>query len=197
MRKLIVTEYISLDGVVEAPGGEPGYKHSGWVMDYPHFDDPGQMQYKLDEVLEAESLLLGRRTYEQFAEAWTPREGEFADKMNSMPKHVVSSTLETADWNTTVLEGELAEAVAALKAEDGGPILVAGSVKLAQALMEHDLVDEYRLMLFPVVLGSGQRLFPDDADDKVLLRLVASKEFDSGVAVYSYEPRRESSASTS
>ena len=187
MRKLIVSEYMSLDGVIEAPGGEPGFKHSGWVLDHPHFDDPGQMQYKLDETLEAESLLIGRVTYEGFAAAWPERTGEFADKMNQMPKHVVSSTLDSPEWsNTTVLQGDLTDEVEKLKAGDGGPILVAGSRTLVQGLFERDLVDEYRLMVFPVVLGSGARLFPDDAPGKVQLALVDTKVFDSGVAVSTY-----------
>ena len=187
MRKLIVSEFVSLDGVMEAPGGEPGYKHSGWTMAFPF--TPEQMTYKLDEVMEADALLLGRVTYEGFAAAWPERGGDggFADKMNGMPKHVVSSTLEELDWNnSSLLTGDVAEAVTALKQEEGGPILVAGSRTLVHALLEHDLVDEYRLMVFPVVLGSGRRLFPDDAADKTTLKLVDSKTFDSGVAVHTY-----------
>jgi dihydrofolate reductase len=188
MRKLIVSEFVSLDGVIEAPGGEPGFKHSGWVLDHPHFDDAGQMKYKLDEVLEADALLLGRVTYQGFAAAWPERDGQFADKMNGMPKYVVTSTLESLEWsNSEVLRGELPGAVAQLKEGDGGPLLVSGSGTQAQTLIKHDLVDEYRLMVFPVVLGSGRRLFPDDADDKLMLRLVDSRLFDSGVAVYTYE----------
>ena len=185
MRELIVTEFITLDGVIEAPGGEPTHPHTGWVLD---FVGPEQMQYKLDEVLEAEALLLGRVTYEGFAEAWPPREGEFADKMNAMPKFVASTTLTQLEWNnSTLLEGDIPAAVAKLKQTDAGPILVAGSGTLAHMLIEHDLVDEYRLMVFPVVLGSGKRLFPD-SPDKRTLQLVETKQFSSGVVVHHYRP---------
>jgi dihydrofolate reductase len=193
MRKLIVTEFVSLDGVMEAPGGEPGYAHSGWTVPF-HGEE--QIKYKLDEVLEADVLLIGRVTYEGFSAAWPERDGTFADKMNSMPKYVVSSTLEDSDWsNTTVLGGDVADEVAKLKQDgDGGPIIVAGSRTLVHALHEHGLVDEYRLMVFPVVLGSGQRLFPDDAADKIDLKLADSKVFESGVAVHN---ERSSPPSTS
>jgi len=184
MRELIVTEFITLDGVIEAPGGEPTHPHTGWTID---FAGPEQMQYKLDEVLEAEALLLGRKTYEGFADAWTPREGEFADKMNAMPKFVASTTLTELDWNATLLEGDVPAAVADVKQLDGGAILVAGSATLAHTLIEHDLVDEYRLMIFPVVLGSGKRLFPD-SPDKRTLRLVEAKQFPAGVVVHHYRP---------
>jgi dihydrofolate reductase len=160
-----VSEFVSLDGVMEAPGGEPGYPHSGWVFD---FMSPEQERYKLDEVLEAESLLLGRETYEGFSATWSERGGEFADKMNSMRKYVVSATLQDPSWdNTTVLRGD-ARDVAELKAREGGPILVAGSRTLVHALVEHGLVDEYRLMVFPVPLGNGKRVFPETADKTVL-----------------------------
>lgn len=186
MAKLIVTEFLSLDGVTEAPGGEPGYKHSGWVI--AGSQDPQQMKYKFDEVMEAERLLIGRVTYESFAGAWPEREGPFADKMNEMPKHVVSSTVDELEWNnSTLVEGDLVNAVTKLKEADGGPILIAGSRTLAQELMKHNLIDEYRLMVFPVVLGRGERLFPDDAADKIPLKLVYTTTFDSGTAVHHYE----------
>ena len=185
MRELIVTEFITLDGVIEAPGGEPTHPHTGWVFD---FVGPEQMQYKLDEVLEAESLLLGRVTYEGFADAWPPREGPFADKMNAMPKYVASRTLTELGWNnSTLLEGDVPTAVAELKNADGGPILLAGSATLAHTLIEHGLVDEFRLMVFPVVLGSGKRLFPD-SPDKRTLQLVETKQLPSGVVVHHYRP---------
>ena len=184
MRELIVTEFITLDGVIEAPGGEPTHPHTGWTID---FAGPEQLQYKLDEVLEAEALLLGRKTYEGFAEAWTPREGEFAHKMNAMPKYVASTTLTELDWNATLLDGDVPSAVAELKQGDGGPILVAGSGTLTHTLIEHDLVDEFRLMVFPVLLGSGKRLFPD-SPDKRTLQLVETKQFPSGVVVHHYRP---------
>ena len=187
MRKLIVSEFVSLDGVMEAPGGEPGHPHTGWTIDY---HDPDQMQYKLDEVLEAESLLIGRVTYESFAEAWPPREGEFADKMNDMPKHVVSTTVTDPEWNnTTVIDGDVAGEVGKLKQGEGGPILVAGSRTLVHALMEHGLVDEYRLMIFPVAVGSGARVFPE-TPDKTSLKLTDTRAFPSGVVVNTYEPER-------
>ena len=193
MRKLIVSEFVSVDGVVEAPGGEPGYQHSGWVMAFPQ--DPGQAKYKLDEVLDAEALLLGRVTYEGFAAAWPSRTDDagFADKMNRMPKYVVSTTLTELAWNnSTLLRGDVAEAITDLKAQDGGDILVAGSRTLVHTLYARDLVDEYRLMVFPVILGSGRRLFPDDAAAETLLRPVDFTMFDSGVAVHTYVPvRRE------
>ena len=183
MRKLIVTEFVSLDGVMEAPGGEPGYPHSGWVFD---FMGPEQQRFKLEETLEAEALLLGRVTYEGFASAWPEREGEFAEKMNSMPKHVVTSTLEELAWsNSTPLQGELVGAVTALKEGDGGPILVAGSGSLVHALIESDLVDELRLMVFPVILGSGIRIFPESAEKKTW-DLANTQAFPSGVQVHTY-----------
>jgi dihydrofolate reductase len=188
MSKLIVSEFVTLDGVMEAPGGEPTHPHSGWVFD---FMGPEQQQYKLDEVREAESLLLGRVTYEGFSEAWPEREGEFADKMNSMPKHVVSSTLsEPLEWsNSTLMHGDVAGEVAKLKQQDGGPILVAGSQTLLHSLIENDLVDEYRLMVFPVLLGSGKRWYPESPDKRVL-KLVDTKPFESGVVVHHYHPAR-------
>ena len=159
MRKLIVSEFVTLNGVMEAPGGEPSHPHSGWVIDHM---GPEQEQYKLDEVLEAESLLLGRVTYEGFAEAWPSVEGAFGDKMNRMPKHVASTTLRDPVWNATVLQGDVPGAVAALKAADGGPVLVAGSCTLVHSLLLAGLVDEQRLMVFPVSIGSGLRVFPED-----------------------------------
>lgn len=192
MRTLIVSEFMSVDGVMEAPGGEPGYQHSGWVLSFPQ--DPEQGKYKLDEVMAADILLLGRVTYQGFAAAWPGRGGDggFADKMNSMPKYVASTTLNELEWeNSTLLTGDVAEAVAALKEEDGGPILVGGSRTLVHTLYEHDLVDEYRLMVFPVVLGSGRRLFPDDAAAKAMLTLVDIKTFGNGVAVHTYHPARK------
>ena len=183
MKELIVTEFITLDGVIEAPGGEPGHPHTGWAGDS---FGPEQMQYKLDEVLEAEALLLGRITYEGFAEAWPPREGPFAEKMNAMPKHVASTTLGELGWNnSTLLGADVPTAVAALKQVDGGPILVAGSGTLAHTLIEHDLVDEFRLMVFPIVLGSGKRLFPH-SPDKRRLQLVEITQFPTGVVAQHY-----------
>jgi dihydrofolate reductase len=185
MRKLVVSEFVTLDGVMEAPGGEPGHPHSGWVFD---FIGEEQLQYKLEEVLEAESLLIGRVTYESFAGAWPERSGQFADKMNTMPKHVVSTTLQNPEWhNSTVISNDVVGNITRLKQREGGPILLNGSRTLVHTLMEHDLVDEYRLMIFPVILGSGRRLFPETRT-KTMLRLVDSRSFDSGVVVHTYRP---------
>jgi dihydrofolate reductase len=159
MRRLMVTEFITIDGVVEAPGGEPGHPHTGWVFPY---HGPELLEYKEKEILQAESLLLGRVTYEGFAEAWPPREGTIADRLNSMPKYVASSTLTAPlKWNnSTLLTGDLITAVNELKQGEGGPIMVQGSATLTQTLIEHDLVDDLRLMIFPVVVGGGRGIFP-------------------------------------
>ncbi len=185
MRKLIVTEFVTLDGVMEAPGGEPTHPHTGWVGD---FMGEEQMQFKLREVLEAEAHLLGHVTYESFAGAWPEREGEFADEMNSMPKYVATTTRGELEWNnSTPIRGDVPEEVATLKQGAAGPILVAGSCTLVHTLMEHDLIDEYRLMVFPVVLGSGKRLFPE-SPDKINLALVDTRTFDTGAQVNTYRP---------
>jgi dihydrofolate reductase len=183
---LIVSEFVSVDGVVEAPGGEPTHPHAGWALE---FAGEEQMQYKLREVQEAGSLLLGRVTYDGFAAAWPERDGVFADKMNAMPKHVVTSTRTTPlEWNnSTVITGDVVTAVRALTDQDGAPILVAGSATLVAFLIEHDLVDELRLMVFPVVLGGGKRCFPDSRT-KHTLRLSGTETFPSGVAVHTYAP---------
>ena len=188
MGRIIVTEFASLDGVVEDPGGAESFKYGGWSFEISRGDEGDK--FKLDEALEAEALLLGRVTYEGFAAAWPSRDGEFADKFNNMPKYVVSSTLTNPEWtNTTVLAGDVADEVAKLKQEQEGDIVVHGSVQLAQTLLEHDLVDELRLMVFPVVLGSGKRLFGETSDKKPL-RLVDSKVVGDGVAILVYEPVR-------
>ena len=186
MGRIIVTEFVSLDGVMEAPGGGEDFKYGGWTFEIERGDEGNK--FKLDEALEAEALLLGRVTYEGFAAAWPSREGEFADKFNAMPKYVVSSTLEAPDWNnSTVLSGDVADEVANLKQELDGDIVVHGSARLVQTLVEHDLVDELRLMVFPVMLGSGKRLFEATAEKKPL-RLVDSKVVGDGVAILIYEP---------
>ena len=189
MGKIVITEFVSLDGVMEDPGGAEDYKHGGWTFEFDGGDEGNQ--FKLDETLEAEALLLGRVTYEGFAAAWPGMEDPvgFADKMNGMPKYVVSSTLENPEWNnSTVLGGEdLADAIASLRDKHDGDIAVHGSVQLVQWLIENDLVDELRLMVFPVVLGSGKRLFGDTSDKKAL-RLADSKTVGDGVAILVYEP---------
>jgi dihydrofolate reductase len=186
MGRIVVTEFVSLDGVVEDPGGSEDFKHGGWTFEISRGEEGDK--FKLDETMEADAQLLGRVTYEGFAEAWPSREGEFAEKLNTMPKYVVSSTLEDPDWeNSTVLSGDVAEEVAKLKQEVDGVILVAGSVQLVQALIDNNLVDELRLMVFPVVLGSGKRLFGETGDKKNL-RLADSKMVGDGVAILTYEP---------
>ncbi|MBA3384649.1 MAG: dihydrofolate reductase family protein [Actinobacteria bacterium] len=196
MGRIVVTEFMSLDGVIEAPGGGETFKHGGWSFEISRGDEGDK--FKLDETLSSEALLLGRVTYEGFAAAWPTRDGEFADKFNTMPKYVVSSTLEDPEWNnSTVLKGDVAEEVARLKQEQDGDIVVHGSRRLVQTLVEHDLVDEFRLMVFPVVLGSGKRLFGETSDKKPL-RLVDSKVVGDGVTILVYEPAlAKSSASTS
>jgi dihydrofolate reductase len=184
MGRIVVTEFVSLDGVVEDPGGSEDFKYGGWSFEFDRGAEGNE--FKLEETRESEALLLGRVTYEGFAESWPSRDGEFADKFNSMPKYVVSSTLTQPEWaNTTVLEGDPVEAIAKLRQEAGGDVVVHGSAQLAQTLLEHDLVDELRLMVFPVVLGTGKRLFGDPGDKKKL-RLVDSKIVGDGVAILTY-----------
>ena len=173
MGKVVVSQFITLDGVVEDPGGAEEFDRGGWAFKFDR--GPEGDKFKLDEVMASEALLLGRVTYEAFAKAWPSRSGDFADKFNGMPKYVVSTTLKDPEWNnSTVLDGDVAEAVAELKREVDRDILVNGSVQLVQTLMEHDLVDEYRLMVFPTVLGAGKRLF-GETTDAVALRLVDAK----------------------
>jgi dihydrofolate reductase len=187
--RIVVTEFVSLDGVMADPGGSESFKHGGWSFAFSRGDEGDK--FKLDETRASDALLLGRVTYEGFADAWPSREGEFADKFNSMPKYVLSSTLQDPEWsNSTVLKGDLAEEVAKLKREHDGDIVVHGSAQLAQTLIEDDLVDELRLMVFPVVLGSGKRLFGDTSDKKSL-QLVDSKVVGDGVAILTYAPARE------
>src|SRR5438876_3344825 len=194
MGKIVVTEFISLDGVIEAPGGGESFKHGGWSFKFNRGDEGDK--FKLDETRSSEALLLGRVTYEGFAAAWPSRDGEFADKFNSMPKYVVSSTLTKPSWNnSTVLKGDVADQVAKLKHRQDGDILVHGSAMLVQALLQNDLVDELRLMVFPVVLGGGKRLFGETGDMKTL-RLVDSKVVGDGVAIFTYEPARERAKET-
>jgi dihydrofolate reductase len=189
MGRIVVTEFVSLDGVMEAPGGGEDFKHAGWTFEISRGEEGDK--FKLDETIESEALLLGRKTYEGFAAAWPSREGEFADKFNTMPKYVVSSTLDAAEWNnSTVLDGDVVEEVSNLKQELGGDIVVHGSAQLVQTLVEHNLVDELRLMVFPVVLGGGKRLFGDTSDKK-RLRLAESKTVGDGVTILVYEPSGE------
>jgi dihydrofolate reductase len=185
MGRIVVTEFVSLDGVVEDPGGSEDFQYGGWSFEFDRGAEG--TAFKLDETRASAALLLGRVTYAGFAEAWPSREGEFADKFNSMPKYVVSSTLEQPEWtNSTVLGADdLEAAVAKLKQESDGDVVVHGSAQLAQALIQRDLVDELRLMVFPVVLGTGKRLFGDPGEKKKL-RLVDSKVVGDGVVILTY-----------
>jgi dihydrofolate reductase len=189
MGRIVVTEFVSLDGVMEDPGGSENFEYGGWTFEIDRGDEGNK--FKLDETMDSEALVLGRVTYEGFADAWPSREGDFADKFNNMPKYVVSSTLKEPAWNnTTVLEGNVAEAVSKLRQEQEGDIVVHGSAQLVQTLLEHGLVDELRLMVFPVVLGRGKRLFGETSDKKPL-ELVESKTVGEGVAILIYRPAGE------
>lgn len=184
MRKIIVTEFITLDGVIEAPGPAHDFKQAGWSMPY-WSDDIGE--FKSEELSASDAQLLGRKTYEGFAAAWPAMKdpGGFADRMNSMPKYVATKTLKTLSWNNShALKGEVAQEVAKLKQQPGGNILVAGSGDLVQTLTRHGLVDEFRLLVYPVVLGEGQRLFA--AGTQAKLELIESRPFKSGVVALIY-----------
>src|SRR4051794_19665410 len=185
MRKIVVTEFISLDGVVEDPGGSEGTKHGGWTF---RFNDPEGMKFKLAEVFEHDAQLLGRVTYQGFADAWPDRTDEagFADRMNSMKKYVVSSTLQDPSWsNSEVLGPDLKAEIERIKAEDGGDILVAGSIQLVQGLLALDLVDELRLMVFPIILGSGRKLWGETEND-ITLKLQRAQPLESGTVILTY-----------
>jgi dihydrofolate reductase len=186
MGKLVVTEFVSVDGVFEDPGGSEQFEHGGWTFEYDRGEDGNQ--FKLDELMEAEVQLLGRVTYEGFAAAWPSREGPFADKLNNDPKYVVSATLESPQWqNTTVISENVVDEISKLKDETDGAILVAGSGTLVRTLLEANLVDELRLMVFPTILGRGRRVFPDGID-RVKLRLAESRTVGpDGVQVQIYE----------
>jgi dihydrofolate reductase len=188
MGKVVVSQFVSLDGVIEDPGGSEGWEHGGWSFQFER--GPEGDKFKLDEVMSAGALLLGRVTYEGFAEAWPSRSGDFADKFNNMPKFVVSTTLDNPEWNnSTVISGDIAGAVSKLKQEQKGDILVNGSAQLVRTLVEHDLVDEYRLMIFPIVLGGGKRLFLEGSGPATL-RLVDTKPA-ADTLILTYEPARD------
>ena len=189
MGKIVVSDNVSLDGVIQDPAGDEGFGRGGWVGLIK--DRPELSKLALDEALGAEALLLGRRSYEWFAARWPSRSGELADRLNSLPKYVVSSTLEHPDWNnSTVLNGDVVSGVSKLKQELDGEIVVPASFQLVRTLMEHDLVDELRLKIFPVVLGAGERLF-GETSDKIPMRLVATQTLGDGVAFLTYELVRE------
>src|SRR5262249_27733400 len=190
MGNLVVTEFVTVDGVFEDPGGSEGFERGGWALEFNRGEEGDQ--FKTDETMEADAQLLGRRTYEEFAAAWPLREGEFADKFNSMPKYVVSSLLQDPEWeNTTVIgHSHPGPTIAELKEEIEGPILVSGSGKLLKFLLDEALVDELRLMVFPVVLGRGRRLFLDHTSKNPLELVEARPVGDDGVTVQIYRPRQ-------
>ena len=186
--KVVVTEFITLDGVIQDPGGSGEYDRGGWSFEYDRGDDGDK--FKLDELIAADAQLLGRVTYEGFAAAWPTMADEqgFAEKMNSMPKYVVSTTITEPQWqNTTVISDNVAEEVAKLKDQYGGDILIAGSARLIATLLENDLVDEWRLMVFPEILGEGKRLFPEGSDRRKL-RLTDDRPLGpDGIRLLTYE----------
>src|ERR671936_720169 len=191
MRKIVVSDNVSLDGVIQDPAGDQGFRHGGWVGLIK--DRPELNKLALDEALGAEALLVGRRSYEWLAARWPSRSGELADRLNGLPKYVVSSTLEDPDWNnSTVLKGDVVDEVSKLKQALNGDIVVPASFQLVRTLMEHDLVDEVRLKIFPVVLGAGERLFGETSDKKPM-RLVDTKTIDGDVAYLIYAPVRDGS----
>jgi dihydrofolate reductase len=189
MGKIVKSNFVSLDGVVQDPAGNEGFRLGGWVG--PLKDREELNNLALDEALGAEALLLGRRSYEFLAALWPSRGGELADRLNSLPKYVVSSTLEDPAWNnSTVLNGDAVDEVSKLRQELGGEIVVPASFQLLHTLLEHDLVDELRLMIIPVVLGAGARLFGETSHMKPM-RLVDTQTIDGGVAFLTYEPVRD------
>ena len=187
MRRIVVSQFVSVDGVIEDPGGAEGFDRGGWAFQFDR--GPDGDKFKFEEVMASGALLLGRVTYQAFAAAWPSRSGEFADKFNNMPKYVVSTTLEQGGWNnSTVIKGNVAEEISKLKQEPGEEILVNGSAQLLRMLIDHDLVDEYRLMVFPTVLGSGKRLF-GESENAASLRLVDTKTVGpDGIVILTYHP---------
>ena len=189
MGTIVISENVSLDGVIEDPAGVAGFRLGGWFWETDRGED-GE-RFTLDKTLDAQALLLGRRSYEFFAATWPPRGGELADQLNGLPKYVVSSTLEDPDWNnSTVLKGDVVDAVSKLKQERDGEIVVLGSPQLARTLLERDLVDELRLMIYPVVLGAGARLFGETSDKKPM-RLVDTRTVGDGIAILTYVAARD------
>jgi dihydrofolate reductase len=187
MGKIVISENVALDGVVQDPTGEEGFRHGGWGVQLEDKDREAWAKVNLDETLRAGALLLGRRTYEFFAARFPSRTGEWADRLNSMPKHVVSSTIQDPKWtNSTVLKGDVVDEVSKLKEEIPGEIVVYASGSLVDTLMEHDLADELRLIVFPVVLGAGERLFGETSDQKPV-RLVGTRTIGDGLVHLTYE----------
>ena len=190
MATIVMSENVTLDGVIQDPAGDEGFRLGGWVGLIK--DSPPLNKLALDEAVGAEAMLLGRRSYEWLAARWPSRSGELADRLNSLPKYVVSSTLENPGWdNSTVLKGNAVDAVSKLKQKLNGEILVPGSFQLLRTLIEHDLVDELRLKIFPVVLGAGERLFGETSAKKPM-RLVNTQTLGGGVAVLTSEVVRDS-----
>ncbi len=190
MGKLVVSENVSLDGVVQDPTGEEGFRHGGWFVQVGAKDREEWNKVTLDAALGTEALLLGRRSYEFFAARWPSRDVDWAPRLNSLPKYVVSSTLVDPGWNTTVLKGDVVNEVSKLKEELDGEIVVAASAQLVRTLMEHDLVDELRLMVYPVVLGAGERLFGETSEKKPM-RLLDTRTVGDGLAYLTYEIVRD------
>jgi dihydrofolate reductase len=191
MGKIVVSENVSLDGVAQDPTGEEGFRHGGWFNQIGDEDREGWAKVAFDEALSAEAMLLGRRSYEFLAARWPSRTGAWADRLNSLPKYIVSSTLADPDWNnSTVLNGDVVQEVSKLKQELDGEIVVAASRQLVRTLMEHELVDELRLMVYPVVLGAGKRLFGETSDKKSM-RLLDTRTVGNGLAFLTYEVLRE------
>jgi len=191
MGKIVISENVSLDGVIEDPTGDEGFRHGGWFNRVGDKDREAWAKILLAEALGAEALLFGRRSYQWFAGRWASRTGEWADRLNSLPKYVVSWTLEDPDWNnSTILKGEVVNAVSKLKQELDGDLVVYASGPLARTLMEHDLVDELRLMVYPVVLGAGERLF-GETSDKLSMRLLNTRTVGDGLALLTYELVRD------
>jgi dihydrofolate reductase len=191
MGKIIVSENVSLDGVVQDPTGEEGFARGGWFPKMGDRNREAWAKLELDEALSAEAMLLGRRSYEFFAARWPSRSGDWADRLNSMPKYVVSSTLKEPKWtNSTVLKGEAVNEVSKLKQELDGDIVVYASAQLVHTLIEHDIVDELRLTTYPVVLGAGERLFGETSDTKPL-RLVDTRTVGDGLAYLTYQSVRD------
>jgi dihydrofolate reductase len=188
MRRVIASEYVTLDGVMEAPGSEDSLgERGGWSLLYSTDE---AASFKFDELMASDTLLLGRTTYDIFAASWPARTGEFADRMNRLPKYVVSRTLETVAWeNTHLIRDDVVRAVSELKEQPGQDILLYGSADLVRALTEHRLIDEYRFMFFPLILGTGKRLFGEES--AVTLKLIETKTFGSGVVILTYQPERK------
>lgn len=191
MGKIIVSENVSLDGVVQDPTGDEGFGRGGWFLQVGDNDREAWAKLGLDEALGADALLLGRRSDEWFAARWPSRSGEWADRLNSMPKYVVSSTLQEPKWsNSTVLKGDAVNEVSKLKQAQDGDIVVYASTQLVHTLMEHDLVDELRLTMYPVVLGAGERLFGETSEKKPM-RLINTQTVGEGLAFLTYQPVRD------